>query len=314
MQTALFLDPLCKQHDTGPGHPECPDRLTAIERSLTPLLPNLLPIPPRDATDEELTLIHSHAYLDQLQEDHLADRSQLSTGDTPLSFHSLEAARRATGGALNAVDLLLSNQADNAFCAVRPPGHHATPTRGMGFCIFNHIAIAARYAQKKHGLGKILILDWDVHHGNGTQDAFYDDDSVLFFSSHQSPLYPGTGKRNETGAGHGLGYTINAPLPAGSGYTEILHELTTRLEPKLHDFKPELILISAGFDSHVDDPLGQFTLTDTDFIQLTRLLKSWAAQFCNGKLLSLLEGGYNLHTLGPAVAAHVQTLMDQGNP
>ncbi len=310
MTTALFLDPLCQYHDTGPGHPESPARLADNERSLTPHNPPRRRVRPRDATDAELTLIHSHAYLDQLQEDHLADRSQLSTGDTPLSYHSLEAARRATGGALNAIDLLLSNQADNAFCAVRPPGHHATPSRGMGFCIFNHIAIAARYAQKKHNLGKILIVDWDVHHGNGTQDAFYADDSILFFSSHQWPLYPGTGKRTETGTGRGLGYTINAPLPAGSGYKEVLHELTTRLEPKLHDFKPELILISAGFDSHINDPLGQFTLTDNDFIHLTRLLKSWAAQFSNHKLLSLLEGGYNLDTLGPAVAAHVQTLME----
>ncbi|MGN6367055.1 MAG: histone deacetylase family protein [Phycisphaerae bacterium] len=309
-KTALLMDPLFKHHDTGPFHPESPDRLTAIENALAPLVPQLLPIPARDATDDELTLVHAHAYLDQLQEDHLADRSQLSTGDTQLSYHSLEAARRATGGVLNAVDLLLAGKADSAFCAVRPPGHHATPTRGMGFCIFNHIAIAARYAQRKHGVGKILIVDWDVHHGNGTQDAFYADDSVLFFSSHQSPWYPGSGKRDETGTGRGLGCTINAPLPAGSGYRDIFHEIDLRLDRKVQEFKPEILLLSAGFDSRIDDPLGRFTLEDEQFVELTRLLRSWAGQFSNGKLLSVLEGGYNLQTLGPCVASHVRTLME----
>jgi acetoin utilization deacetylase AcuC-like enzyme len=181
----------------------------------------------------------------------------------------------------------------------------------MGFCLFNHIAIAARYAQKKHGIGKIAIIDFDVHHGNGTQEAFYDDPAVLFYSCHQSPLYPFTGRRDETGTGRGLHLNINSPLPAGSGYPEVLGELETRLEPTLADFKPELILISAGFDSRIGDPLGDFTLEDEHFIRLTRRLKEWAHDYAGDRLLSILEGGYNLSTLGGAVAAHVGALLDQ---
>jgi acetoin utilization deacetylase AcuC-like enzyme len=178
----------------------------------------------------------------------------------------------------------------------------------MGFCILNHIAIAARYAQQKLGLEKILIVDWDVHHGNGTQDAFYHDDSVLFFSSHQSPWYPGTGKRNETGTGPGLGTTINAPLRAGSGLTHIQHELESRLEPKLQQFKPDLVLLSAGFDSRIDDPLGHFTLENEHFATLTHLLKSYSHDHAQDRLLSILEGGYNLQTLGGVVKTHVEAL------
>jgi acetoin utilization deacetylase AcuC-like enzyme len=180
----------------------------------------------------------------------------------------------------------------------------------MGFCIFNHIAIAACYARKKHGIGKILIVDWDVHHGNGTQDIFYNDDSVLFFSTHQHPWFPGTGRRHETGRGRGLGFTVNAPLPAGSGIHAILGEID-RLESVLARFKPDLILISAGFDSRIDDPLGRFILGDEDFAALTRRVKQWAGDYAGGRLISILEGGYNLETLGGAVAAHVAALMEE---
>ncbi|HUO07272.1 MAG TPA: histone deacetylase [Phycisphaerae bacterium] len=308
-QTALVLDPFFKLHDTGAGHPECAERLTVIEHALAPLLPNVLQLEPRDAVNSELALVHAQRYLDMVQQDLRFGAGHLSTGDTVISDHSGEVARRATGGVLNAVDAVMQGRAQSAFCAVRPPGHHATPVTGMGFCIYNHIAIAARYAQKKHGVGKILIVDWDVHHGNGTQDAFYADDSVLFFSSHQYPWYPGTGAADETGTGRGLGYNVNAPLRAGSGFAEIQAALLTKLWPKLREFRPELILISAGFDSRVEDPLGEFTLEDEDFAKLTRLLMEWAHGFASGRLISILEGGYNLGALGNTVASHVQTLM-----
>ena len=196
----------------------------------------------------------------------------------------------------------------NAFVAVRPPGHHATPDRGMGFCIFNNIAIAARYAQKHHQLDRVLIVDWDVHHGNGTQDAFYDDGSVLFFSTHQSPWYPGTGSANETGYADGEGKTINCPLPAGSGRKEILGAFEQTLAPAADEFKPDLVLISAGFDSRAGDPLGNFLLTDTDFADLTKLMLSIADRHCEGRLVSVLEGGYDLAGLGAAVRSHAQAL------
>jgi acetoin utilization deacetylase AcuC-like enzyme len=309
-QTALLLDPFFKQHDTGAGHPECAERLTVIEQALAPLLPTLLPIEPRDAINAELALVHSQRYLETVQQDLRLGAGHLSTGDTLISDHSGEVARRATGGVLNAVDAVMQSRAKNAFCAPRPPGHHATPTHGMGFCIYNHIAIAARYAQQQHGVGKILIVDWDVHHGNGTQDTFYADDSVLFFSAHQSPWYPGTGAADETGAGHGLGYTVNAPLRADSGYAEIEAALHTKLWPKVRDFRPDLVLISAGFDSRIEDPLGEFTLEDEDFAKLTRLVMEWAHEFAGDRLISILEGGYNLSTLGNTVAMHVRTLME----
>ncbi len=306
-RTGLAFDPFCKSHAPD-AHPESPYRLDAVEQGLAPLRPHLLEIPPRNAIASEIQLIHSPTYFQTVKGDVHFGTGELSTGDTELSEHSLEVALRATGGVLNALDAIIKGTVQNAFCAHRPPGHHASPTRGMGFCIFNHIAIAARYAQTHHGIGKIAIIDFDVHHGNGTQEAFYHDPSILFFSSHQHPLYPGTGRRSETGEGDALGLTLNAPLPAGSGYREILGEFESRLEPSLATFKPELILLSAGFDSRIDDPLGDFTLEDDHFALLTHRLKQYAHDYAQNRLLSLLEGGYNLHTLGSAVAAHVAAL------
>jgi acetoin utilization deacetylase AcuC-like enzyme len=195
-----------------------------------------------------------------------------------------------------------------AFCAVRPPGHHATPSQGMGFCVLNNIAIAARYAQHAHGISRVLIVDWDVHHGNGTQDVFYSDGSVFFFSTHQSPWYPGTGHPHETGAGEGKGATLNCPLPAGSGRAEVFAAFEKKLAPAVEAFRPELILISAGFDSRVMDPLGQFTLEDSDFADLTKLVLRWAEKHAKGRVVSVLEGGYNLAGLASSAAAHVGAL------
>jgi acetoin utilization deacetylase AcuC-like enzyme len=196
----------------------------------------------------------------------------------------------------------------NAFCAVRPPGHHATASRGMGFCFFNHAALAARYAQRRHGLERALIVDWDVHHGNGTQDIFYSDPTVFFFSTHQWPLYPGTGRADETGEGAGVGTTMNFPFPAGSGRKEILGAVENSLAPAAERFRPDLVVISAGFDSRVGDPLGRFTLTDRDFGDLTRAVMEIAARHAGGRVVSVLEGGYNLDGLASAAAAHVEAL------
>jgi acetoin utilization deacetylase AcuC-like enzyme len=209
---------------------------------------------------------------------------------------------------LNAVDAVIGRKAANAFCVVRPPGHHASAGRGMGFCLFNNVAIAARYAQKQHGIGRVAIVDWDVHHGNGTQDIFYADGSVFYFSTHQSPWYPGTGAARETGEGKGRGMILNFPAPAGTGRDEIMGAFQTRLIPAMRDFKPELVFISAGFDSRIGDPLGGFTLSDDDFSDLTAVMLEIADRHAGGRLVSVLEGGYSLTGLGAAAASHVAAL------
>jgi acetoin utilization deacetylase AcuC-like enzyme len=210
---------------------------------------------------------------------------------------------------LNAVDAIVEKRISNAISIGRPPGHHATEVRGMGFCIFNTIAIAARYAQKKHAMGRVLIADWDVHHGNGTQDIFYTDGSVFFFSTHQSPWYPGTGAREERGEGPGAGMTLNCPFPAGAGRKEILGAFQQELMKAADNVKPEFVLISAGFDSRAGDPLGQFLLTDTDFADLTRVMREIADKHAGGRLLSVLEGGYSLTGLAAGIRAHVEALL-----
>ena len=310
MATGLYHHPSCKEHDPGPGHPECPARYDAVMAALKQarLMHALVEIEGRSATDDELALCHDRDYIALARADVAAGRSTLSTGDTNIGHHSIEAARLATGGVLSAVDAVMDGTVRNAFCAVRPPGHHATPDRGMGFCLFNSIAIAARYAQKHHDIERVLIADWDVHHGNGTQDIFYADPSVLFFSTHQWPLYPGTGPASETGSGEGKGYTINRPFPAGSGRDEIIGAFDADLAPVVAEFKPDLVLISAGFDSRAGDPLGAFQLKDRDFADLTMQLRKWADRDAGGRVVSVLEGGYDLEGLGAASAAHVQAL------
>ena len=238
-----------------------------------------------------------------------AGRSRLSTGDTPLSARSLEVARLAAGGVLAAVDAVFAGRVRNAFAVVRPPGHHATPDRGMGFCLFDNVALAARHAQAVHGARRVLIADWDVHHGNGTQDIFYADGTVLFFDTHQHPLYPGTGLGSERGRGRGEGLILNHPFPAGAGREQVVTAFRERLVPAAEAFAPDLVLVSAGFDSRIDDPLGGFRLTDDDFAALTTIMMEIAARHCGGRLVSTLEGGYNLAGLASAAAAHVRALM-----
>lgn len=309
--TALLLDPIYQQHDPGPGHPESVKRLVVITQALTDagLVGKTQAIAPRAATLDELALCHDRGYIATAKKDVESGRDDLSTGDTAICARSYDVAVQAVGGVLNAVDAVFAGKAQNAFCAVRPPGHHARPAQGMGFCLFNNIAIAARHAQLKHGAGKVAIVDWDVHHGNGTQDIFYEDGSVLFCSTHQSPLYPFTGHANETGRGKGLGTTLNLPFPARSGMSTIGAAFTDRVQPAIDAFKPDLILISAGFDSRIDDPLGQFRLTDDDFVALTKLLMESARIHCQSRLVSILEGGYNIQGLASAVTHHVQTLL-----
>jgi acetoin utilization deacetylase AcuC-like enzyme len=309
MATALLLDPVYKQHVPGPGHPERPERYDAIVAALERegLVKSLDRIGVRPVTEDEIAMCHAREYIAVVKRDFARGASDLSTGDTAIGPKSLDVAVRAAGGVLNAVDAVLDGRVKNAFCAVRPPGHHATPVRGMGFCIYNNIAIAARYAQKKHGVERVLIADWDVHHGNGTQDIFYDDGSVFFFSTHQSPWYPGTGDSGETGEGKGKGATMNCPLPAGSR-NEIVDAFRRRLVPAAEAFKPDLVMISAGFDSRAGDPLGRFRLTDDDFADLTRILLDVAEKHAGSRVVSVLEGGYSLDGLARGVVAHVNTL------
>jgi len=309
--TGLVFDPIYRQHTTGPGHPERPERLHAILAALTdqPWAGEIRSLQPRQAAEDEILACHSQAYFDRAVRDIRAGRDVLTTGDTNICPASLDAALLAAGGAITAVDAVADATVHNAFCAVRPPGHHATGERGMGFCIFNNVAVAARYAQRARGLARILIIDWDVHHGNGTQDIFYDDPSVLFFSTHQSPLYPGTGAADETGAGPGQGATLNCPLPPGAGSDEILAAFHDSLLPAADRFAPDLVLISAGFDSHADDPLAALRLRDEDFAELTRLVLDIARRHAGGRCVSCLEGGYYLPALADAVAAHVAELV-----
>src|SRR3984957_17709224 len=309
MSTALLSGSIYRAHLAGRvGHPERPERYDAVVRALekSGVAQDLLPIEPRAAAEEELLLCHTPKYLKIAKQDVDAGLPVLSTGDTDIGPDSWDVASHAAGGVLNAVDAVVSGQARNAFCAIRPPGHHASAGRGMGFCVFNNIAIAARYAQRKHGLERVMIVDWDVHHGNGTQDIFYSDPSVFFFSTHQWPLYPGTGRADETGEGRGVGTTMNFPFPAGSGRAEILGAVESALMPAADRFRPDLVLISAGFDSRIDDLLGNFTLTDDDFADLTRAVMEMAETHAGGRVVSLLEGGYNLSGLASAAARHVE--------
>ncbi|MGB8854974.1 MAG: histone deacetylase [Pirellulales bacterium] len=310
-RTGLVVSTAFSEHLTGSGHPERPDRTAAIVERLKAdgLLARARIIEPRLATDEDILRCHTAAYLKIVKEDVADGVQRLSTGDTPLSPKSLDTALLAAGGVLAAVDAVMDGSVANAFAVVRPPGHHATPNRGMGFCLFNNVAIAARYVQAKYGVKRVLIADWDVHHGNGTQDIFYTDGSVFFFDTHQHPLYPGTGQATETGDGAGEGRTLNCPFGAGAGRAEIVGAFRDRLVPAADVFKPEFVLVSAGFDSRVDDPLGGFRLTDADFAELTGIVKEIAARHAGGRLVSTLEGGYNLAGLAAAAASHVRALM-----
>lgn len=309
--TGLVYSTEYLKHETPPGHPESPRRAEIVAKGLDDagLTQKLTKVEPRKAAREDILRCHDEDYFQIAERDVAAGKADLSTGDTNISAGSFEIALLAAGGVCAAVDAVVSQKVQNAFCIVRPPGHHATPIKGMGFCLFNNIAVGARYAQARHKIGKVLIADWDVHHGNGTQDIFYSDGSVLFFDTHQSPWYPGTGDESETGTGKGLGCILNNPFPAGAGRKEILGAFESRLVDAAQKFKPDLVMLSAGFDSRLGDPLGHFRLTDEDFIDLTKVMLHLAKEHCQGRLVTVLEGGYNLRGLMRATSAHVQALL-----
>jgi acetoin utilization deacetylase AcuC-like enzyme len=307
--SAIVSHPDYLLHDPGPHHPERAARLHAILSYLErqDWFTSLLQIRPAPAPEVWLTRIHTPAYLQRLQEAVRKAPVALDP-DTRVSAHSYDVARLATGGVLAAVDAVMTGKARNAFVASRPPGHHALPERAMGFCLLNHVAIATRYVQEQYGVQRVLIVDWDVHHGNGTQEVFYTDPSVFYFSTHQYPYYPGTGAASETGEGPGRGTTLNVPLPAGAGDAEIIRAFREQLLPAAETFRPEFVFISAGFDAHQQDPLAQLQVTEAGYATLTRIVMDIAARYASGRIVSVLEGGYDLEALAHSVATHLRVL------
>ena len=313
MTTALITHTCFVNHDTGEYHPERADRMRVIDKALAHEA--FKDLTRREAplrTDDEpyIALAHSKEHLEHIRAV-AAGRGFGSTNidaDTVVSPGSWEAARRAVGAGLDAVDIVVNGEAANVFCQVRPPGHHAERFRAMGFCLFNNAAIAAHYARAHHGVDRVAVIDFDVHHGNGTQDIFWSDKDLFYGSTHQMPLYPGTGALNETGSGN----VFNAPLREGDGRDVFEQAFTERILGPLHNFAPELVIISAGFDAHQDDPLGGLRLVEPDFAWATEKLAETARRHANGRIVSMLEGGYNLTALARSVAVHVKTLMETG--
>jgi len=311
-RTGFVYSDIYLKHDTGTGHPERAERLTAIVSKLKRdgLLAKLVPLQPAAASLDWITTIHAPEYVERVKNDCRAGTGYVDTPDAPASTNSYDVALMAAGGLLSAVDAVMEGKVRNAFCAVRPPGHHALKNRAMGFCLFNNVAIAARYIQKKHKLARVLIVDWDVHHGNGTQAAFYDDPTVFYFSVHLSPFYPGSGHADEKGEGKGVGFTLNVPLRVGCGDADYQKAFEEKLKPAAAAFKPDFVLISAGFDAAKGDLLGRMNVTPEGYAELTRIVKGIAEKYSGGQLISTLEGGYNLESLAASVEAHLRVLME----
>jgi len=312
MQTGIVTDDAFLAHETGAGHPERPQRLVVISRLLdASARSDWRPIAARDATDEELVRVHHPEHVALVAA--TAGRARFAfDADTPCSARSSDAARRAAGGTLAVVDAVMAGDVANGFAFVRPPGHHAEPERAMGFCLFNNVAVAAAHLRSVHGLERVAIVDWDVHHGNGTQDAFYGDPSVLFVSSHQYPFYPGTGAVNEVGRGEGEGFTLNLPFPAGYGDAQYVEAYLEIVEPVLRQFAPQFILVSAGFDAHRRDPLASMEVTEQGFAKLARLVLRTAREVCGDRVVAVLEGGYDLEGLTRSVAAVLEEMRGGG--
>jgi acetoin utilization deacetylase AcuC-like enzyme len=310
MTTLIYHHSVCSEHDMGYGHPECPERLSAILNALKS--PSLAALDWREApaaTLEQLSRVHAFSYVERILAAVPKSGLRALDADTALCPRSGEAALHAAGATCAAVDAIMAGEAHNAFCAVRPPGHHAEPARPMGFCVFNNVAIGAVHSRAVHGLGRVAIIDFDVHHGNGTQAAFATQAEYLYISSHQSPLYPGTGRRSERGVGN----IINIPMPPYSGSEDLREAWAAEMKPALRNFKPDFIFISAGFDAHHLDPLAELNFTEEDYDWLTREILEIAAEFCAGRVVSTLEGGYNLKALAASAAIHVKVLLDAGS-
>jgi acetoin utilization deacetylase AcuC-like enzyme len=307
--TLLYTDPIFLEHDTG-WHVESAERLRAIARHLEETsLAGRCPRPAfQPISQEELLRTHSREQV-LLVERTARQGGGMLDPDTVVCPRSWDVALAAAGACCAAVDAVLAGEDKTAVCLVRPPGHHATPQRSMGFCLFNNVALAARRAREGHGLDRVLIVDWDVHHGNGTQDIFYADPTVFFYSIHRYPFYPGTGSREETGTGPGLGYTLNVPLPFGVSRKEYQDAFTAALATAADKSKPQLVLISAGFDAHAEDPIGSLGLHTEDFRELTRAVLDVARTHAGGRIVSCLEGGYNTRRLAESLAAHLQELL-----
>ena len=306
MPTLLLTHPDCLLHDMGQGHPERPDRLRAIADALA--APDFKALKREQAPLADLAVIervHPERYVEAIRAASPKQGLVWLDLDTAMCPKSYDAALRATGAAVYAVDQVMSGAADNAFCAVRPPGHHAERARPMGFCLFNSVAIAAEHARAAHGAKRVAVVDFDVHHGNGTQDAFWSDKDLFYGSTHQMPLFPGTGALSETGVGN----IFNAPLNPLDGSARFREAFQTRILPALHNFGPDLVLISAGFDAHREDPLAQIELTEADFTWVTEKLMETADKHTGGRIVSLLEGGYDLDALARSTAVHVRALM-----
>lgn len=333
MPVAFCSSPRFALHQTGPHHPERPDRIRAIARAVreAKLIDSPDPFPdfsidlgsfetaprrlielpePTPADERWLLTVHPREHIEHVRHVCAIGGGVLDQGDTPVGSESFQIALTAVGALIFCCDAVVTGTAASAFAAVRPPGHHAEPRQAMGFCLFANISIAARYLQQAHGIGKIAIVDFDVHHGNGTQAVFEEDPSVLFISLHQDPrtLYPGSGFARETGVGKGKGFTLNLPMNPGTGDAEYISTFHEKVLPALDAFKPEFLLISAGFDGHRDDPLAQINLSEAGFGQMTELLCQAADTLCGGKIVSALEGGYNLRALGRSVVQHLIAL------
>ena len=307
MTTCIFTSNSSIKHDTGPGHPECPERIPAILNGLKKIQSQKLIWKEIGSFDEKyIELTHSQKYLEKINQSFPKEDLVFLDGDTIVSKGSKKAAYDAVGGVINAIDAVMNQEFDNAFCVVRPPGHHAEKEQAMGFCIFNNVAIGATYLLEKYKLNKVAIIDFDVHHGNGTQDIFYNEKKVLYISSHQFPFYPGTGSKDEIGKFNNI---LNIPLKAGTVSEEFFNSYKKVYE-RLNEFRPQFILLSAGFDAHKNDPLANVNLESKDYYILTKEIMKIAKKVCDNKIVSILEGGYNLSAIQESAKYHVEALLE----
>ena len=309
-RTAVVIDPEYLKHDPGRAHPERPQRIKVLLDLAAELGPDFARIEPRAAARQEIELCHAPEYIDLVRSTSETNRCALD-GDTVTSRDSFGVGLLAVGGFLRLLDAIAAGEADNGFALVRPPGHHALPDRAMGFCLFNTVAIGAQYLRRRYGAERVLIMDWDVHHGNGTQEVFYRDPSVLYMSTHQYPYYPGTGAAGEVGADEGEGFTVNVPLPAGCGDEEYLRVFRDIVLPVADKYRPDWVLVSAGFDPHRRDPLGGMNVTETGFAAIADMLVRLAETHAGGRIALLLEGGYDLQALKNSVAMVLRSLRDR---